>query len=261
MTSRARLGALVLLSIVAVGCAHYPLNAPLPPTGDTGTGYRFPAMVVDKPDPADEIFVCLSFSGGGTRAAAFAYGALSPAEGHRDRASREPPKPPGRSRLRRRDLRWGVHGGVLRPEWPRHLQELLRSIPGAGHSAGAGPEHLESGQPRAPRLAVLQPHRPRGRALRHLGVRGRDVCRADDAPAAVHHAARDQYGERGAVRVHAGRVRFPRVRPRGVPRRSRRGRVVGVPVPAQPGEPQELSARGRLRHPARRQRSARRRGR
>ena len=76
MTNRARLGALVLLSIVAVGCAHYPLNAPLPPTGDAGTGYRFPAMVVDKPDPADEIFVCLSFSGGGTRAAAFAYGAL-----------------------------------------------------------------------------------------------------------------------------------------------------------------------------------------
>ena len=33
-------------------------------------------MVVEKPDPADEIFVCLSFSGGGTRAAAFAYGAL-----------------------------------------------------------------------------------------------------------------------------------------------------------------------------------------
>ena len=76
MTSRARLGALVLVSVLAVGCAHYPLNAPLPAAGDAGTGYRFPAMVVEKPDPADEIFVCLSFSGGGTRAAAFAYGAL-----------------------------------------------------------------------------------------------------------------------------------------------------------------------------------------
>ena len=74
---RARLGALVVLfSLVAVGCAHYPLNAPLATAGDGRTGYRFPAMVVERPDPADEIFVCLSFSGGGTRAAAFSYGAL-----------------------------------------------------------------------------------------------------------------------------------------------------------------------------------------
>lgn len=76
MTRGARLGALVFLSVVVIGCAHYPLNAPLPGARNAGTGYRFPAMVVDKPDPADEIFVCLSFSGGGTRAAAFAYGAL-----------------------------------------------------------------------------------------------------------------------------------------------------------------------------------------
>jgi NTE family protein len=76
VTSRARLGALVLLSVVAAGCAHYPLNASLSAAGDAATGYRFPTMVVDRPDPADELFVCLSFSGGGTRAAAFAYGAL-----------------------------------------------------------------------------------------------------------------------------------------------------------------------------------------
>lgn len=76
MTCRARLGALVLASAVAVGCAHYPLNAPIAAVGSVGTAYRFPAMVTDRPDPADEIFVCLSFSGGGTRAAAFAYGAL-----------------------------------------------------------------------------------------------------------------------------------------------------------------------------------------
>jgi NTE family protein len=73
---RVRLGALLLLSVVAVGCAHYPLNAALPGAGGAATAYRFPAMVPDRPDPAEEIFVCLSFSGGGTRAAAFAYGAL-----------------------------------------------------------------------------------------------------------------------------------------------------------------------------------------
>jgi predicted acylesterase/phospholipase RssA len=73
---RAHLGALVLLLLVAGGCAHYPLNARLPATPGAEPSYRFPPMVTDRPDPADELFVCLSFSGGGTRAAAFAYGAL-----------------------------------------------------------------------------------------------------------------------------------------------------------------------------------------
>src|SRR5262249_34968075 len=56
-------------------CAHYPVNARLAAAGPAAP-YRFPAMVLDRPDPADELFVCLSFSGGGTRAAALAYGAL-----------------------------------------------------------------------------------------------------------------------------------------------------------------------------------------
>ncbi len=67
--------AIVLLALSVTACAHYPVNAPLADAGPT-TAYRFPAMVLDRPDPADELFVCLSFSGGGTRAAAFAYGAL-----------------------------------------------------------------------------------------------------------------------------------------------------------------------------------------
>jgi len=73
----ARLGALVLLLIGAGGCAHYPLNARLADADyRSDGGYRFPALVRDRPDARDELFVCLSFSGGGTRAAAFAYGAL-----------------------------------------------------------------------------------------------------------------------------------------------------------------------------------------
>ncbi len=48
------------------GLAHYTPDA----------GYRFPTMVADRPDPADELFVCVSLSGGGTRAAALTYGAL-----------------------------------------------------------------------------------------------------------------------------------------------------------------------------------------
>jgi NTE family protein len=66
--------ALVFVSLSALGCAHYPVNAKLDRyQGDVG--YRFPAFRGD--DPADQLFVCLSFSGGGTRAAALAYGVLA----------------------------------------------------------------------------------------------------------------------------------------------------------------------------------------
>lgn len=71
------LTALPLVLVVATGCAHYPHNARLTDAHyRSDGGYRFPAMVRDRPDSRDELFVCLSFSGGGTRAAAFAYGAL-----------------------------------------------------------------------------------------------------------------------------------------------------------------------------------------
>lgn len=75
MTRAARLVAVVLCVVVAAGCAHYREND-RQTTYTRGGGYRFPAMDTARPDPADELFVCLSFSGGGTRAAAFAYGAL-----------------------------------------------------------------------------------------------------------------------------------------------------------------------------------------
>jgi predicted acylesterase/phospholipase RssA len=74
--SRRSLIVLLLVGTIAIaGCAHYPLNAPLA-HHTPSEGHRFPAMDLNKPDPADELFVCFSFSGGGTRAAAFAYGAL-----------------------------------------------------------------------------------------------------------------------------------------------------------------------------------------
>jgi len=70
---------LALLIVLVGGCAqfHYPVNARLAPDSPTA-GYRFP----DPPDegrpadPRDQLFVCIAMSGGGTRAAAFAYGVL-----------------------------------------------------------------------------------------------------------------------------------------------------------------------------------------
>jgi NTE family protein len=78
MSRRFGLAALVLCLVAASGCAHYlhyPLNTRLAEPSGKG-GYRFPQMALERPDPADELFVCLSFSGGGTRAAAFTHGAL-----------------------------------------------------------------------------------------------------------------------------------------------------------------------------------------
>lgn len=66
----------VALSVVlclVVGCAHYPVNSPLRQY-QPSQGYRFDALA--SPDNSDSLFVCLTFSGGGTRAAALAYGVM-----------------------------------------------------------------------------------------------------------------------------------------------------------------------------------------
>lgn len=56
-------------------CAHAPGNPPLPGgTVSPNAGYRFEEIPATAQD--DELFVCLAFSGGGSRAAAFAYGVL-----------------------------------------------------------------------------------------------------------------------------------------------------------------------------------------
>jgi predicted acylesterase/phospholipase RssA len=65
---------LVLVVAVAVGCAHHRLNDPLE-RWDKTAGYRFDTLDADDGN-SDSLFVCLAFSGGGTRAAALAYGAM-----------------------------------------------------------------------------------------------------------------------------------------------------------------------------------------
>jgi NTE family protein len=56
------------------GCAHYPVNEPLT-TWSNAEGYRFDKLEIGEGN-TDSLFVCLSFSGGGTRAAALAYGVM-----------------------------------------------------------------------------------------------------------------------------------------------------------------------------------------
>lgn len=76
----------MLLVSLTVGCAHHVVNPPLAGPPDEGEGYRFENLESRGGD--DDLFLILSFSGGGTRAAALAYGVLAelarieiPAEG------------------------------------------------------------------------------------------------------------------------------------------------------------------------------------
>ena len=67
---KGRLAVLCLVLVISAGCAHYPNNIPLgeaPPS----TSYTFQ----EEPSGGNtnELFICLTFSGGGTRAAALSY--------------------------------------------------------------------------------------------------------------------------------------------------------------------------------------------
>jgi len=67
---------LFLMLIVTAGCshfAHYPLNAPL---DRYEPGYGYLARNMGPEGNSEELLLILSFSGGGTRAAAFSYGVL-----------------------------------------------------------------------------------------------------------------------------------------------------------------------------------------
>jgi NTE family protein len=63
----------IVLFIATSGCAHYPINQPLK-QADPRAGYRGSNLI--DPERDDQLFLMLSFSGGGTRAAAFSYGVL-----------------------------------------------------------------------------------------------------------------------------------------------------------------------------------------
>jgi NTE family protein len=95
--------AFVLAACGVAACSSYPPN-PVLAHYNRERGYRFRALASadDQHDP-DETFVALTFSGGGTRAAAFAYGALQ--------ALQATEIGPGRTMLDEVDVISSVSGG------------------------------------------------------------------------------------------------------------------------------------------------------
>jgi len=63
----------IVFLINASGCAHYPVTQPLK-QADPQAGYRGRNLI--NPEQDDQLLLLLTFSGGGTRAAAFSYGVL-----------------------------------------------------------------------------------------------------------------------------------------------------------------------------------------
>jgi NTE family protein len=63
----------VWIALVMIGCAHYPVNQPLKQV-DPQTGYRGKYMGASV--NSENLLLYLTFSGGGTRAAALSYGVL-----------------------------------------------------------------------------------------------------------------------------------------------------------------------------------------
>jgi hypothetical protein len=77
--------------------AHFPINTPLD-RNDPAYGYRVSATSGDN-DDSQQLLLIVNFSGGGTRAAAFAYGALQALRDARVRFD-------GRERSPRRSMSW-----------------------------------------------------------------------------------------------------------------------------------------------------------
>lgn len=63
-----------ILALALSACAHYPRNVALN-SFDRSAGYRF-SNLAPLPNNSDDLFVILTFSGGGTRAMAMSYGVM-----------------------------------------------------------------------------------------------------------------------------------------------------------------------------------------
>ena len=91
---------LIAVAFLSAACAHYPVNPALPQPVNASYGYRYANTNLPR---LDDTFVILTFSGGGSRAAGFAYGVL--------REMEKTTMPNGRTMLDYIDVISSVSGG------------------------------------------------------------------------------------------------------------------------------------------------------
>jgi NTE family protein len=91
---------LAALALITAACAHYPVNPALTTPASPTYGYRYTNAKLPR---LDDTFVIVTFSGGGSRAAGFAYGVL--------REMQKTRMPNGRTMLDYIDVISSVSGG------------------------------------------------------------------------------------------------------------------------------------------------------
>ena len=211
-------------------------------------GYRF-ANLGDQTqqDRDDETFIALTFSGGGTRAAAFAYGAME--------ALRATKLADGRSLLDEVDVISSVSGGSFAAAYYGLFGRssfsaasamtccIVRSS--ATSSCASWPLELA-----APALTVLR-LAPISQPPTTTAPSSRAAGSTHAAPAPLYHPERHRHRRRRAVLIHAGLLRSDLLRPRRRAGRARRHRVVGVSRRLHSADGQQLRGWGvRLRSAA-----------
>ncbi|MDJ0609221.1 MAG: patatin-like phospholipase family protein [Kiloniellales bacterium] len=72
---KSRVSLALALGFTLAACAHFEENPPFP-AGQPDAGYRYDKLTPYTTGNSEEVFVILTFSGGGTRAAALSYGVL-----------------------------------------------------------------------------------------------------------------------------------------------------------------------------------------
>ena len=128
--------ALLLVMTLATGCSHfghYPVNAPLEKYNPE---YGYIAQNMGPVGNAEELLLILTFSGGGTRAAAFSYGVLEELKAHGGQPGRQETKALGRGRHHFGCFRREFHGGLFRALRGPHLRGFRAAISEERHPVG-----------------------------------------------------------------------------------------------------------------------------